>query len=396
MNKKNLIRISAAIVAIFLIWRIFLVISQGENKSGRPERPPVAVLVDSVRIAPIQEINMFTGTVHPIYQYVVSPKVAGRVILIRKRIGDWVKRGEIISKIDDAEYQQAVLEAEANLKIAQASLNETISQFELAEQEFQRVKSLQEKGIASPAELDAASSNFSAQESRLKLAMAQVEQREAALKSANIRLAYTVLVATEPGFIGERFIDEGSLLAPNSPVATVIGIDTVIIRTTIIERVYGRIRTGQTAEIRVDAFRDKRFFGKVSRIAPMLQEASRVANIEVEVPNDSLFLKPGMFAKLSVVLQEKDSAQTVPAEALVTRGGENGIFMVDETTSTARYVPVTLGIATKEKVEILSPQIKGKIITLGQHLLEDGSPIILPDTNQADKIDNKSVKESRP
>ncbi len=393
MKKKNVIRILVALFIIILGWRIFVLLKKGEDSSRRPGRPPVAVLIDSVSIAPIQEISLFTGTVYPLYQYVVSPKVSGRVITIRKRIGDWVSRGEIISKIDDAEYQQAVLEAEANLKIAQASLNEAITQLELAEQEFQRVKSLQEKGIASPAELDAAASNYSAQESRLKLAKAQVEQREAALQSANIRLNYTVLVATEPGFIGERFVDEGSLLAPNSPIVSVIGIDTAIVRTTIIERVYGRIQTGQTAEIRVDAFPEKCFFGKVSQIAPMLQQESRVANIEVEVPNDSLLLKPGMFAKLSIVLADKDSAQTVPAEALVTHGGEDGIFVVDEATTTARYVPVQLGIVTKEKVEIAWPIITEKVITLGQHLLENGSPIILPKSKTDEKSENNSGKE---
>jgi RND family efflux transporter MFP subunit len=289
------------------------------------------------------------------------------------------------------------LEAEANLKIAQASLNETVSQFELAEQEFRRVRALNEKGIASPSELDAAASNYTAQESRLKLAKAQVEQREASLKSAQIRLNYTVLMAAAPGFIGERFVDEGSLLAPNSPVMSVIGIDTVIIKTTIIERVYGRIEVGQTAEIEVDAYPTKRFYGKVTQIAPMLQEISRVAKTEVKVANDSLFLKPGMFAKLQVVLAEKKSAQTVPAEALVSRGGENGIFMVEANSKLARYVPVKLGIIAKDKIEILSPKIEGLVITLGQHLLEDGSALILPgsEKNVPQKA-NETTRGSQP
>jgi len=312
------------------------------------------------------------------YQYVVAPKVTGRIIQIRKRIGDWVERGEVIVRIDDAEYQQAVLEAEANLRIAQASLKETQSQLALAKQEMDRAKSLQEKGIASPSELDAALTNYDAQQSRLKLAQAQVEQREASLKSAKIRLSYTVLTATEPGFIGERFVDEGSLLSPNAPVATVIGIDSVIIQTTVIERDYGRIRIGQPALTGVDAFPSKRFAGHVARIAPMLQEASRVARMEIEVQNDSLLLKPGMFTRVHVILNEKDSAQVVPREAVVSRGGENGIFVVDSAGAAVRYHPVQIGIVAEDKMEILSPELGSIVVTLGQHLLEDGSPIILP------------------
>ncbi len=380
--KKNLIRIIAIIFILFLGWRIIILVTKSGEKSRKPGRPSVAVLVDSVKYGPIQEINMFTGTVYPLYQYIVAPKVSGRIINIKKRIGDWVRRGEIITRIDDAEYQQAVLEAEANLKIARAALSEAVSQFELSGQEFKRVQSLNEKGIASPSELDAATSNYSAQESRLTLARAQVEQREASLKSAKIRLAYTVLAATEPGFIGERFVDEGNLLAPNSPIVSVIGIDTVIIKTTIIERVYGRIRTGQMAEVEVDAFPTKRFYGKVSQIAPMLQQASRMANIEVKVANDSLFLKPGMFARLRVILEDKKLAQLIPAEALVSRGGENGIFVVESEKKIVRYIPVSPGIITKEKVEILSPKIEGMVVTLGQHLLEDGSPVIFSNTSK--------------
>ena len=383
MKKKQVLIIVGAIFLIVMIWRIIMLVTKDSGgNAGRGGRPPVAVEVDSVRFASIQQAESFTGTVSPLYQYIIAPKVSGRVIQIKKRIGDWLKKGEVLARIDDSEYQQAVREAEANLKIAQASLKEVSSQLALANQELERVQSLQEKGIASPAELDAAQSNFTAQKSRLELANAQVEQREAALKTANIRLSYTVLVTTEPGFIGERYVDEGSLLAPNAPVVSVIGIDTVIVQTTVIERIYGRIQIGQSAEVEVDAFPTKRFYGIVSRIAPMLQEASRVAKMEVEVANDSLFLKPGMFTKLSVVLAQKDSAQVVPTQAVVSRAGENGVFVIPDSAAVASYIPVQVGITSPEKTEILSPRLHGLVVTLGQHLLEDGRPVILPKTDQ--------------
>lgn len=379
MKRKTIFKIIGIILLLFLLWRIFLLITRDSGQSsGRFSRPPVAVEVESVQYAPIQEIRQLTGTIYPLYQYIVAPKVSGRLFKINKRIGDWVKRDEFIARIDDAEYQQAVLEAEANLKISQANLAEIESQFELAKQELERVKSLQQKGIASPAELDAALSNFNALQSRIKLAQAQVEQRQASLNSAKIRLSYTVLVATEPGFIGERFVDEGSLLAPNSPVVSIIGIDTVIVRTTVIERVYGRIQLGQSAEIEVDAYSNKKFYGQVSRIAPMLQEASRVAQMEVEVANDSLLLKPGMFSKVNVILAKKDLAQVVPSQSIISRSGENGIFVIPKGVTMAHYIPVQMGIAASEKTEILSPEIKGVVVTLGQHLLEEGSSVILP------------------
>ena len=385
MKKRYIFRIIGVLFLIFLLWRIILLVFRDQGGlSQRSGRPPVAVEVDTVRYEPIRETRQLTGSIYPLYQYIVAPKVSGRIMRMYKRIGDWIKRDEIIAEIDNAEYEQAVLEAEANQKISRANLNEIEIQLDLAKQELERVQSLQQKGIASPAELDAATTNFHALESRIQLAQAQVEQRQAALNSAKIRLSYTVLRATEPGFVGERFVDEGSLLAPNSPVVSVIGIDTVIVRTTVIERVYGHIQTGQSARVEVDAFPGKNFHGRVSRLAPMLQEASRVAQMEVVVANDSLWLKPGMFCQVNVVLAEKGSAQVVPSQAVVNRNGVNGIFAVENGESIAHFIPVRLGMSTPDKTEIVTPKIEGVVVTLGQHLLEDGSAVILPQKQGAE------------
>lgn len=383
MKRKQIMYIVGAAFVALLAWRIGVLIFAGQGgSSGRFSSPPVAVEVAEVGYEPIQETMQMTGTIYPLYRYVVAPKVAGRIIRINKRIGDWVEPGESIAKIDNGEYQQMVLEAEANLRISHANLAETKSQFELAAQELERVQSLQEMQIAPRSDLDAAQTKHDALQSRIELAEAQVEQRRAALNAARIRLNYTNLVAAEPGFVGERFVDEGSLLAPNSPVVSVIGIDTVIVRTTVIERVYGQVAIGQSAAIQVDAFPGKEFAGKVSRVAPMLQEASRVAQMEVEVTNDSHLLKPGMFCNVTVALAEKDSAQVVPTQSIVTRNGENGVFLVRSGEDVAHYVPVEVGIGATDRTEIIAPRLEGLVVTLGQHLLQEGSSVILPEAEQ--------------
>jgi RND family efflux transporter MFP subunit len=376
-NKQILYAVIALFVAVLVI-RIVLLVTKGAGNNQQFQASAVAVEVGMVTYGPIEDIRQFTGSVYPYNQYIVAPKVSGRVIQIRKRIGDRVERGELIARIDDAEYVQALREAEASLKIAEASVAESASQLELARQEKERMESLRDKNLASTAEMDAALTNYLAQESRHKLAQAQVEQREAALKTSKIRLGYTQLAASRPGFIGERFVDEGALLAPNTAVVSVIEIDSVIVRTTITERDYGLIEAGQPVEVTVDAFSDKSFPGRVSRIAPMLQEASRVAQMEVEVQNDFLLLKPGMFAGVSVMIASKERAQTVPSEAVVSRGEERGIFTVQSGESIAHYVPVETGIVTPRLTEIVSPHVAGLVVTLGQHLLNDGSPVLLP------------------
>lgn len=379
MNKRRILIFVASLFLLFLLWRIFTLIFGGGDEAKRGGgQLPIAVEADTVRYEPIEEIRQFTGSVYPIYQYVIAPKVSGRLLTIRKRIGDWVQAGEVVAVIDDAEYQQALREAEANLKIAEASLIEAESQAILASQELERVRLLKEKGIAAQAEFDVASSNQIARKSRLELALAQVEQRKAALKSAQIRLNYTRLSASEPGFIGERFVDEGALLSVNAAVVSVVGIERVIVRTTIVERDYGRIQVGQAARVYVDTWPDRGLDGSVARIAPVLDEASRVAKMEVEVDNREHILKPGMFARAMVTLRSNPSAQTVPSKAIVGRDGASALFVASADGKSARYVPVQVGIVSGERTEIVFPTLKGRVITLGQHLLQDGSLIILP------------------
>ncbi|MBN2071698.1 MAG: efflux RND transporter periplasmic adaptor subunit [Candidatus Krumholzibacteriota bacterium] len=389
--KRWVIGIFAGLVVFLIVFRsIQLFMKDGGSGGPGNQRPAVAVEVADVRFGPIEEIRKFTGTVHPYNQYVVAPKVSGRVIYLDKRIGDPVHEGELIARIDDAEYQQALREAEANMKIAEASLAESRTQVDLARQEKERVRSLEEKGLVTAAELDAANSNFESREARYRLALAQVEQREAALASAKIRLGYTSLNASGAGFIGERFVDEGALLAPNMAVALVVGIDSVIVRTTITERDYGYIDRGQSVDVLVDAFQGRRFSGTVARIAPMMQEASRMAEMEVEVFNASHMLKPGMFARIEVMTARKDSTQLVPGTAVVERQGKTGIFVVPDEETVARYVHVTTGIVTAETAEILDPLIHGRVVTLGQHLLDDGSPVMLREEDKDPSSDSDS------
>jgi multidrug efflux pump subunit AcrA (membrane-fusion protein) len=116
MKPKQIGLVAGGVFLAVLIWRIaILVVGDRQSSPQGFGRPPVAVEVDSVRYEPIQETMQMTGSIYPLYGYIVAPKVSGRIIRISKRIGDWVKPGEVIAKIDDGEYQQMMLEAEAIL-----------------------------------------------------------------------------------------------------------------------------------------------------------------------------------------------------------------------------------------------------------------------------------------
>ena len=99
------------------------------------------------------------------------------------------------------------------------------------------------------------------------------------------------------------------------------------------------------------------------------------------MPNDRTKLRPGMFARVFIEFGRRRQAILLPRTALVRREGRDGIFLVDEQKSTARFVPVTVDITTPELVAIGGNELTGKVVTLGHHLLSDGAAVILPGQN---------------
>ena len=126
----------------------------------------------------------------------------------------------------------------------------------------------------------------------------------------------------------------------------------------------------------------------MSHIAPLLEEATRVAQMEIAVNNESHLLKPGMFAHIFVVLDEKSNTQVIPTTALVRRNGNEGVFMVKDGESVAHLITIDSGIVTQQKIEVLEPKLDGMVVTLGHHLLEDGGSVLLPQSQDATDLPN--------
>jgi len=157
----------------------------------------------------------------------------------------------------------------------------------------------------------------------------------------------------------------------------------VLVTMFVIERDYPQVLTGQHATVSTDAFPDRTFAGQVMRKAPLLKESSRQARVEIEVANPERLLAPGMFVRAELQFAAHAAATVVPVAALARRAGRSGVFLADTAAMTVRFVPVTVGIVSGERMEIRAPRLAGSVVVLGQHLLEDGAAIVLPVTNSA-------------
>jgi len=398
--KKFVIAVLLIAGAAFLGWKIYEKASaSGPDSQASRSRAAVAVEIAEVKKSVIRDVGSYTGSLYPVSEFTLAPKISGRLEKILVHIGDIVKPGQLVAALDDEEYRQQLKQAQAELEVSRAELQEKKDTLENARREYQRTVALREKKIASASQLDAADAQLKTQRAKLKVAEAQVLQKEAAFNAAKIRLSYARIHVPERNngdhrVVGERFVDEGALLSPNNPIVSILDIGRLIAVVHVIERDYARMKPALEAVITTDAFPVSTFKGRVVRIAPLLKEKSRQARVEIEILNEDLLLKPGMFVRAQLEFDRREDATVIPLASIVKRNDEQGVFVADEDKKTARFVPVKTGIISGSIAEVLDPELEGWVVTLGHHLLEDGGAIIVPGEATADGSSAHNLRQT--
>jgi RND family efflux transporter MFP subunit len=353
-----------------------------QQRSPRKERP-IPVEVASIERRPIELRRVFSGTLEAKAEFVVAPKVSGRIEQLHVNISDPVSREQLVAELDSDEYVQAVAQAKADLEVAKANYVEAQNALEVSSREMQRFKTLRQRGVASESQFDSVKANELAKQSKLEITRAQVVRAESALESARIRLGYTKIRAGWSGgsdqrLVAERFIDEGETVSANTPLLRIVELDPITGVVFVTERDYARLQPGQEIALVTDAFPGERFQGQIERIAPVFKQATRQARVELVIQNPGKKLKPGMFIRSTVVLDHIANATIIPESAVTKRGNETGVFLVSADKRTVSWYKVTAGIQDGERVQIAEEKLSGEVVTLGQQLLDDGSPITIP------------------
>ena len=366
-------------------WFIFAQIQNrtGPDKGGKSSRP-IPVEVAQIQRGPIALERTFSGELEALAEFVVAPKVSGRVERVLVNIADRVKRGQVVAELDNAEYIQAVAQAEADLVVAGANLTKASSDLEIATREFKRTESLLKRGIASDSEFDAAGQDQLAKQAQLKVAEAHKTKAESSLETANIRLGYTKVTAGWTGgndyrLVAERYVDEGQTVAANTQLLLIVELDPIIGVVFITERDYARLKPGQLISLKTDAYPGEQYPGRIERIAPVFRKSTRQARIEMIIDNPQQRLKPGMFIRATVVLARVPEATIIPEQALTIRDDRNGVFIVSADGKSVVWREVKVGIREGSRVQVEGDGLSGRVVTLGQQLVKDGSAIMIPE-----------------
>jgi RND family efflux transporter MFP subunit len=429
---KTTARLSFAILA-------FLVVVGGGFSlwAGAPESAsatsatkgvaPVHVTVSKVTVRPVDRRVTIVGSLYGKEEIPVSSEVGGRVIRIHHDIGDPIGPGELLFEIDPREYELAVNEsrralewelAKLGLKEPPASDDEVAidklpvvvkakAQLDLSEQVHRRAAQLRAQKTISQDEWDKAEAelklNTAAYEQAIldaRTILAAVRQKQAMLETALERLGDTKVTAPTPNtpagsspvrfVIAERSITEGEILASargSEPAFRLVISDPLKLQAAVAERFASEIKKDQEAGLTTEATGPRIFTGKVSRVHPTVDRASRTFQVEIEVPNGEGLLPPGAFARCAVVTRPRQPTLTVPAESIVKFAGVVKLFLIRDQASLS--VPVKIG----ERIEVPSSdpklpptvwfEVSGElradetVVVTGQSQLADGTPVAI-------------------
>ncbi|MCB1762537.1 MAG: efflux RND transporter periplasmic adaptor subunit [Gammaproteobacteria bacterium] len=357
---------------------------QDTTHRDKKDARPAPVVTAPIETGPIALERAFSGTLEAYAEFIAAPKVSGIVERLSVDLGDSVARGQVVARLDNAEYMQAVTQAEAEVKVAKANLAEAKSLLAIAERELKRIDQLSARGVSSAAQRDVAQADQLAKQAHVQVSAAQLARAESELETARIRLGYTEVIADwhvddRNRVVAERYVDEGETVSANTQLLKIVSLNPITAVIHVTEKQYAGLQAGQQVALTTDAYPEREFSGVIEHIAPVFRATTRQARIEVQVSNGDLRLKPGMFVRAKVVLTNMNEVTVIPFQALTRRDGADGVFVLSPDGSSVSWHPVQPGIRQDERLQVTGEGLQGRVVVLGQQLLMDGSAVLATD-----------------
>ena len=348
--------------------------------------PAKAVQTDTVRREDVKRTVNVSGTLAAENDVTVSSQAEGVVSRILADLGDRVSAGQILVELDreklqyNLDQQRAALarslarygaaepghlppiEQTPDVKRAAAELNQ-------ARQGFDRASELNKRQLVSRQTLDDADAALRAKQASYDLALqsaknmaADVDAANAAAKLADRELRDASIRAPFDGYIQRRLISLGELVKAQMPVMSIVRVDPLKVTAEIPEGLAPWIQAGQPVDLQVDAYPERVFTGKVSRISPTVNAQTRAFPFEALVPNSSGLLKPGTFARVKLTTDHVEAMLTLPYAALQYRYGVNRAFVIEGDHIVGREVK--LGDRLGDRIEILGGVVAGDVVAM--------------------------------
>jgi membrane fusion protein (multidrug efflux system) len=322
---------------------------------GKFSMPPMPVEVAQTKVQTVADKFEALGSIEANEAITVVTEIDGAILRLPFEEGTYIKQGTLIAQLDDSQLAAEVARTEALHDQSHTS--------------YERVKSIVEQKAGSPQDLDDAA--------------AGQKVADANLATAKARYAKTRIVAPFDGIIGARRVSVGAFLRAGQAITELANIDEIRAKFSVPERFLSQLNRGAEVAVSTTAYPGYEVKGKIIAIAPMLEAATRSAEIVARVPNPGRKFRHGMSANISVILSERANAITIPNEAVFASGNQSFVFVV-QPDSTASRVAITLGTRMADVVEVKEGLRPGaQVVRAGHQKLFEGAKV-MPVVSQAE------------
>jgi HlyD family secretion protein len=361
--------------------------SKSETAQARSgDNAPKPVHVEAVRRDSVRRAVDVVGTLAAVDQVTISSEADGKVSRILADLGDRVTAGQLLIELDHEKQQYTYEQQQAALARALAQYGAADAQhlpeientpdarranadLVQATQAFDRASELFKRTLISQQALDDAQAALQSKRAIYNSALqngknlrASIQASEATMKLAGRQLRDTEIRAPFDGVVEKRLVNLGELVKTQMPVMAVVRLNPLKVIAEIPEKMAPWITAGQAVDLQVDAYQDRKFTAKVSRISPGVNSATRAFPFEALVPNPEAALKPGTFARVHIESGKIDTVLTVPYASLQYRYGVNRVFVIDGNKLAIHELAV--GERLGDRIEVLSGVKPGDRVAL--------------------------------
>ena len=341
----------------------------------------VPVEVETVGYGCIQNKLTYLGDIQAETSARIFAKIPDRIVDFPVNNGDYIRKGTVIARVEDSKLKQSVYQAEAALASAK-------SQLENLKLEYARIEQLYKEEAVSE-------SQYEQLKTQLEVAKNGVAQAEAGYKMAREQLEDAVIKAPIDGYVSGKMLNVGDMAAGQMPIVTITQKDPLKITVDVIEKDIRLVRKGQKVNVYVDVFPGRVFEGRVVRISPVVNAATRTSQVEILLNNPNNSLTPGMFARLEIIVQSKDNVLLVNRNNVDVRTSRhlNGgsirdteieqifsVFVVED--SLALEKEIEIGIRSGLFLEVVSGLEEGdRVVSVGRANLRDSTMVNIVKVN---------------
>ncbi|MFQ5583406.1 MAG: efflux RND transporter periplasmic adaptor subunit [Calditrichia bacterium] len=355
--KKNGLLIGVTVLVLSLVV-LFLVIHGQSRDAVNPETKFKEI---TVQRGTFQVSVSANGIVKPIDRIEIKSKASGEIVELPVEVGDYVKKGQLIARLDQRDEKAAVEQARANLDIAKAELKQ-------AQKTYDRRNKLYQSDLLSEEERDQI-------ELSLAVAKGKLVQASSALERAEERLSESIVRAPIDGIILQKYVEEGQIIASGvsnvgggSPIVDIADMSSVYVEAGIDEIDIGRVEVGQPVKVTAEAYPQLEFEGKIVRIAPeaKIEQNVTLFDVIIEVANPEGKLKSGMNTAIEITILKKENVLLIPTIALMqpkqAKVKPKFQMVLLKEGDHFRKQKVKVGVSNFKQVEIVSGLEEGDIL----------------------------------